>query len=128
MLGVYEKMNVVSQQSTMLHPHFVNLYSILNLGMHCLSHDSNALKCLEEVKDDNSFVDDYVQALHPTGPVVQAQDCESWVMGLIPTQWTGMLYQYVVSWLKLLPVHKVWQTLLADGKMVLHIPISGVCV
>jgi len=49
-------------------------------------------------------------------------------MGLIPTNWTGMLYRYMVSWLKLLPVHNVWWTLLADGKMVLLIPISGVSV
>jgi len=36
-----------------------------------------------------------------TGQVVWVQDFESWVMGLIPTQWTGMLYQYIVSWLKI---------------------------
>jgi hypothetical protein len=39
-----------------------------------------------------------------------------------------MLYRYMISWLKLLPVHKVWWTPLADGKMVPHIPISGVNV
>ena len=60
-------------------------------------------------------------------------------MGSIPTQWTGTLYQYMVSWLKLLycyvysglkklPVRKVWWTPLTDGEMVLHILISGVCV
>jgi hypothetical protein len=63
-----------------------------------------------------------------TGWVVGVQACESQVMGSIPTQWTSMLYWYVVSWLKLLPVHKFWWTPLADGKMVLQIPISGVCV
>jgi hypothetical protein len=62
-----------------------------------------------------------------TGQVVQVQDCESQVMGLIPTQWTGMLYWYVVSWLKLPPAHKVWWTPLADGKTVPHITFSVVC-
>lgn len=38
--------------------------------------------------------------------VVWVQDYESWVVGLIPTQWT-VLYWYVVSCQKLLPVHKV---------------------
>jgi len=61
-----------------------------------------------------------------TGWVVWVWDGESQIMGLLPTQWTGSLYQHKASWLKLLPIHKVWWTLLADGKT---IPcISGVCV
>jgi hypothetical protein len=38
--------------------------------------------------------------LLPPGWVVWVQDCESWVAGSIPFQWTGMLYRYVVRWLK----------------------------
>ncbi len=39
--------------------------------------------------------------MESTGWVVWVQNCESRVMGLIPTQWTGMLYRYVVRWLKI---------------------------
>jgi len=34
--------------------------------------------------------------MESTGWVVRVWDCESRVMGFIPTQWTGMLYWYVV--------------------------------
>jgi hypothetical protein len=61
--GYYKAMNVQPRQSITLHSHFVELYSALKLGIQCLSVKSDSPKCPDEIKDDDDFVDVFMEAL-----------------------------------------------------------------